>query len=1558
MFEKWCEKLLDTGKRNRLINFKDSKLRTLEILQPEINKVFEKLSKGDSLTFYDVDDYIIGIKEDKIENYDGSEGESKLERIGRQQIIKDLSGSLKKNQVLAFKKGISLNKILGSLKKIASTSLVEKGINILYCAFGFLTWREKENSDYIFNSPLVLIPVALSNQSATSPFTMKEYEDEFSTNPTLAYKFKSEFNIILPEFRDEQNSEESIIDYFDRVQSAVSKFGWTVKQEIALGTFSFMKLDMYRDLKENEEKILANPSIQKLLNRKIENEVIQQKVDTDSYFKNGLESNLHNVVDADSSQMAAIVQAKAGNSFVLQGPPGTGKSQTITNLIAEFLYDGKKVLFVSEKLAALKVVYNNLLKVSLAGFCLQLHSNKTNKKDVINQLYKALNRNKASLKSQANGELEEYKKAKKQLDEYVDAMHTTQSCINKTPYEILGEISKNGSIQSFEFSINLIQNKGAEHLIEAENRICEFIKFKEFTGFDYRKNPWFGYINPDSTYQEKLVIKNQLSESILYLKELVESIEKLNDELGINVQDFNLLEKRLEFIRQISHIKFFDNNIFNKNKLSNIISVIKKYNEDVRTLEECKQKVDEVYNKDLYELDINQIYLKFKNDYISGLRFLNGKYRKDKKILCQYQISPKHKIKYKEIVALLKNAKNAKVLSESIIGDEKKIFNYLNQTNINENMINWTEVEIELTKLQGVLVDEFSAFDDITEKEFRVKQFKAKSFVDEFENSGSKRQIVFSLLKSFDRDVLSTSSAFDNLLSRFKLCIENFEEIENWIRFQKVLNELKRFELMDFIDLSIDKNVERETLDKIYHKMFYTQWLHYIINNNKVLSCFSRFTQDDAVEKFKQKDKLKFLISKAEIISKLAEEMPNPDVMASGSQVSTLVREANKKTKQKPVRLLFKEIGQLVQKLKPCFLMSPLSVSTYLDSETCEFDVVIFDEASQIFPWDAIGAISRTKQVIVVGDSKQMPPSNFFNAGMVEDEIDEENFEDDSLDFESILDLCTSSFSQNRLNWHYRSRTEELISFSNTNFYDSSLVTFPSAHKDNVDMGVDFCYVEDGIFNRKTRCNVNEAQKVVDLVFEHFKNYPERSLGVVAFSISQQDAIENLIQKQRECDNSFDEFFDSEIKEPFFVKNLETVQGDERDTIIFSVAYAKDSSGKFLHNFGPLNRKGGERRLNVAITRAKCNIKLVSSIKSLDIDLSKTSSVGAKLLKDYLDYAQNGIQEVKNWIGLDRESRGVFNFELEVCKVLEDAGYKVDIQVGCSDYKIDLGVKHPTKTDYVLAVECDGVTYRSAKTTRDRDRLRQEVLERLGWKFYRVWSTDWFINNSTEKKKLLSAVENAIREFDKKQIDSEVKQREIKAHEADGSESSSFIIEEEFKRHDLKSMFKKYQTYDIFSRIQPSFDDCVYDLVKTEAPITEELLLKKTVKFFGRAKVTNVVRDEFRRRMRVYHQNILKVDDYYVVDTNMKIELRIPNDGETPRDIMMISSAELSSGLNVIIKNNVGITKDGLFSTVTNLLGFTRKGNNIIIKLTESLDSLLKSGQVKEVNGEYFSVDK
>lgn len=396
--------------------------------------------------------------------------------------------------------------------------------------------------------------------------------------------------------------------------------------------------------------------------------------------------------------------------------------------------------------------------------------------------------------------------------------------------------------------------------------------------------------------------------------------------------------------------------------------------------------------------------------------------------------------------------------------------------------------------------------------------------------------------------------------------------------------------------------------------------------------------------------------------------------------------------------------------------------------------VVIFDEASQIRTEEAIPSIMRAKQVIIVGDNKQLPPTSFF----VGTSSDEEDDEDEDI-YESVLDECWTFMENHILMWHYRSQDESLIAFSNQKVYESQLISFPNPVKDP-NRGVHFRYVEEGIYARGgRRDNIREAEEVARLTLKHVQQNPQQSLGIIAFSKPQSDAIEEQLDRLSATNPNLEEFCQDNSPN-FFLKPLERVQGDERDVIILSFGYGFDSQGELIHNFGPLSRQGGERRLNVAITRAKYKLVLVASIQADNLDPSRTNSRGVALLKDYLAYAASGGKKLE---GNRSDDLTRLNSPLEddIYHALIERNYLVERRVGCSDYRIDLAVRNDQRDEFLLGIECDGVTYHRYSTVRDRDRLRRLVLEKLGWRIHRIWSREWFRDRNSQIEQLVSRLE-------------------------------------------------------------------------------------------------------------------------------------------------------------------------------------------------------------------------
>lgn len=1651
--DKWAELLLDTGKRNNLINFKDRKAMTVEVLSPSSDVLFEKIDGSASFEVYDPkiveeDDEaeysdsqeqpsaaltaadeiadsngqeqpsaapaaaeeaegsnsqeqpsaVPTAEEDEIADSDGkgqpsdilaaadeiedSDGQGQPsaastaageiadrasqeqpsavptaaddeteDRAGQEQpsavlppkdedstnkkktYYAQYSGKMRRqNQLLLYNEGSGPLAAVKNIDKKSRAIIEETGVNVAYMAFGFIHWKENGASTADLCAPILLVPIQLEQASVADPYIIRSTEDDIIVNPTFAYKMDTEYGIKLPEYDDE-----GLVAYLETIRKIVSRLRWTVSAECKIGIFSFLKINMYRDLKDNAEKILENPNVCQLLGEPIE---LPEEEENEGTVDDPL-IELHSVVDADSSQIEAIEMAKSGKSFVLQGPPGTGKSQTITNIIAECLGDGKKVLFVSEKLAALSVVYDKLKQAGLSEFCLELHSHKANKKDVIADICHTLRASKSIVSSKAKEEIAVKQKAEKQLDAYAVELHCKCPGIEKSLYQLYGAHAALEKEPKVEWAVPQLASCGDAYLSEVVLLLEQYVDYIPSIGYDYRKNPWYGYVHQDLSYQAKNEVRNHLSSVADLAQSLVPLLREISEQYEIPCVSIGDAYVWKTFFDVVASSKIITPGLLQKERFDTVYSAVKALQEKSADLLSSRSVLEAVFDKDIYKIDGEAYYKKLTRQF-GGVfsRLFQGEYRQ---LMADLRLCKKDgkKLSYDEAVAMMERLAYYQQKSEEFLQAEAPIKEYMGEA------------------YQGIetpwdyVTEQMEALQTIFSKEIHVgKLAQYTDFSSEKEAFANYAQALGTALQVCDREMLDHAAAyFDSdilniktmecaaLQNRIGLCLREMDKVDNWCHFRSLLSQLKEQRVDAYIDTVIAQNVEPNHMVGAFKRLFYFQWIDRIVSSTPVLSNFHRISQDKVVRVFSEKDVEQFEINKAIIRAELSNMRPSLDMIAPGSALAILLREGEKKRRQKSIRSLLAEAGEVIQRVKPCFLMSPLSVSTFLAPDAVDFDVVIFDEASQIFPQDAMGAIYRAKQLIVVGDSKQMPPSNFFNATIEAENDDEET--GDVTDFESILDLCTTSMRQLRLRWHYRSRYEQLITFSNKNFYDNDLITFPSAKAETQGIGVDYYHV-DGIFDRKSHTNRKEAEYIVDLIYKNIEQYPERSLGVVAFSVAQQDLIDKLLSKRRQGMPEKEFFFRNDKKEPFFIKNLETVQGDERDTIIFSTAYGLDAQGRLLHNFGPLNRVGGERRLNVAVTRAKCNVQLVSSMHYTDIDLKRTSAEGARLLREYLDFAENGEIALERSVSLKPFEQFDSGFETQVYDFLKSKGFSVDTQVGCSGFRIDLGLKQPNSSDYVLAIECDGATYHSAQNARDRDRLRQSILEGMGWKFYRVWSTDWFRNRGIEQERLLEAATEAI-------------EKQPPAAETRKEEPQPVAIFEEKAEEDVFE-FPVYQTADILqlaSQYLPQdYQGLVRAVLDVEAPLSEDLFLKRMLWYYNREKVTSVVR-------RIHGNMMFGCQGRGIVRKNGFLylkegpEIRFRRQGEIERDIKQIAPEELADGLWEILKQNVTAEKSGLYRSLIQQCGISRLTKGV----TETLDQALKLLDDKvEIEGEQVSL--
>lgn len=584
----------------------------------------------------------------------------------------------------------------------------------------------------------------------------------------------------------------------------------------------------------------------------------------------------------------------------------------------------------------------------------------------------------------------------------------------------------------------------------------------------------------------------------------------------------------------------------------------------------------------------------------------------------------------------------------------------------------------------------------------------------------------------------------ESLAKDLRHIIDNKTQLVNWVPWVAIREQAQALGLSPFLDALKSGEINNTNVDFLV--AYFNWWLPLALDASSELRGFRHWSHEDLITEFRKRDKRVQELASDQILRKATHGLPNKDAVPRRSELGTLRHQLGLQRPSLSIRKLIEGMPTTFTKLAPCMLMSPLSVAQYLPADQTQFDVVIFDEASQITTWDAVGSIARAKQSIIVGDPKQLPPTNFF--GRTDDE-DQDDLAEYEKDLPSILEEAEAAgLPPIQLNWHYRSRDESLISFSNHHYYGGRLITFPSPKTESDAL---VFHKNNGIYARGTgRTNIVEARKIVQFAksrLEDWFEYPEENrptLGVITFNIQQQELILNLFDEARADNPNLEWYFSDDREEPLIVKNLENIQGDERDVMCFSITFGKDNAGKMSMSFGALNLDGGEKRLNVAVTRARSEMHVFSSIEGDDIDTSRTKSLGVAHLKNFLDYAKKGSIALP---AMNSDSVGDTEspFEEAVMAALRNKGWEVRPQIGVSGYRIDLGVIHPDHAGaYLAGIECDGASYHSSASARDRDKIREGVLRNLGWSIIRIWSTDWFMNPTDALKRVHDELEELL----------------------------------------------------------------------------------------------------------------------------------------------------------------------------------------------------------------------
>lgn len=803
------------------------------------------------------------------------------------------------------------------------------------------------------------------------------------------------------------------------------------------------------------------------------------------------------------------------------------------------------------------------------------------------------------------------------------------------------------------------------------------------------------------------------------------------------------------------------------------------------------------------------------------------------------------------------------------------------------------------------------------------------------------------------------------ILSRITEITANLNLASRWAAFETVRQKLVKSTASELLTEAMNEKFAFADLEAIFRRAFYQKWLARVVQERPELLHFQTLTHEQRVKEFRELDERVLSENRAELVGSLREklqaDLQKPEMRGA---MNFLRGQLAKQRKLAPLRLTMKYAFNAIRAIKPCFMMSPQTVAQLLENAEDKFDVVIFDEASQMPTEEAVGAILRGKQLVVVGDPKQLPPTNFFavQSGTVNAQYDEDGLPlfDDS---QSILEeVAGAGVANSRLKWHYRSAQESLITFSNVSFYDGDLYTFPSVETDNYDTGLHFEFVEDGIYEGKG-LNLTEARRVADAVVEHAKTKPEISLGVGTFNMRQQLAVLDELEQRRRLDPTLEPFFDRAKSEPFFVKNLENIQGDERDAIFLSVTYAKARDGKLRYNFGPLNGENGWRRLNVLTTRARRLMRVFSSIKGEDINPIATTSQGAQLLRDFLTYAEH--KRLDSPI-LSAIAETESPFERDVMQELTRRGIRLVPQVGVSGYRIDLGVlDSAVEGRFVCGIECDGAAYHSSNTARDRDRLRQQVLESRGWEIHRIWSTDWFKDRQGQIARLLGLIEksreNARRENEEElereklnQTENEKLAREFLGEISDGEIENLFANvggqnyvrprAEEYRFADL-SNYVSWQT--LLDTPTAQIAQAILQVVEIESPIHFKDLTIRVATAWG-TRAGSRITSRISEIVRLLEQaSRLKLQGDFVRKTSNDFQLRSRAGTQIPAE--RIAPEEIQEAIMQVLRaGQSGFTRPELVNEARAVFGFSRTGAALQQVINEAVDTLLTKSLIGE----------
>ena len=1221
----WERKLLDFTMRNTLLNVKmSSAMQLMSVCLKDVaSKIFD-LSRG-----FRIDEAPSSLEQaptlggafsgvpDASLIFDSAALDADM-----MNLVKDDIGSARLHSYYGDKETTA---ILKKLRRSARTMMEENGDSSLYMTFGLMQWVDECGMPFL--APILLVPVEFVYKN--QEYHVKWRGEDPMLNVTLFEYLKQTFEIEFEGLEDFISSD-SHLD-LQRIFSIIrggllKKPNWNVLEECLIGVFSFSKFVMWNDIHTHGTRMQETPIVDALVESDLLLSDDDEAADLDATVA---PSDLCTPLPFDSSQLHAIVASTRGKSFILHGPPGTGKSQTITNMITNALYHGKRVLFVAEKMAALSVVQNRLEKLGLGDFCLELHSNKATKRHFVQQLASVMERiEKQGEQSSHHATAQQLYDQRRELMKHVDALHR---CDAEDEFSIYDSIMhycrfcEEGMVDLHDATRPTIT---PQNLSEYEYYIDRLGTIIRLVG-QPSQHPLLGVSTNAQTMAHIAELKPAIDTCLTYARQLQQVVSDV--------------AKCVEGIPPVA--------------LGSIDTLMSQVGEVLQQRERILQSA----STEIFDATIPVL---------------------EQKRLALAQAHP--------VVRVFKK------------------WSLLNEVKRHKAYVTWDTLEEFVQNLAHLNASPLH-------RKMSVKADWA-TLLAPYDQYREAFGTLSSWLTIDGWELLSVQE----LVAKLEHWAQHLDKLKDWKQWCLIKEDLRQKNMGTIVHLLETEEVSLPQLKHRYLARYFYEIANRLIARNPEADMFNGLLFDDKVSRYKELARLYREVSRDELVGRLLERAKAASTNAEWSSQSVILHKVVANGgRGLTIRRLFQQAPDMLAHFCPCLLMSPMSVAQYLEMQPQMFDLVIFDEASQIPTNEAVGAIARGKTIVIVGDTKQMPPTSFFVSNKI---ADEECAVDD---LESILDDCQAlKMPSLLLSWHYRSQHESLVCFSNNEYYENKLHTFPAI--DDQERRVMYVPVKGTYQKGGSRSNKAEAMAIVNEIERRLNDEQLRklSIGVISFNVQQQYLIEDLLEERFDKNRQL-RLWAEESGEPIFIKNLENVQGDERDVILFSVGYGPDKEGKISMNFGPLNLVGGERRLNVAVTRSRYEMMVFSSLHARDIDLRRTNAKGVEGLRRFLDYAEHGTLVKNAYAGEEVMSEKIIT--LQIARKLEAEGLKVKTFVGNSRFKVNIAIVDPhDERRYLLGILLDDKLYHAIPTMSDREIVQPSVLKSLGWNVKRVWTLDWF----------------------------------------------------------------------------------------------------------------------------------------------------------------------------------------------------------------------------------------